>query len=178
MYGMQPKHARQQRARAQALGQISPQLFLCNITGKRGLLCGVSSLVRNVGHGPLATRRAVGRRRGSVQICKRSRCLVHGTGLLLRRHSGLGLLSFGVCSRSDVTLLRVGLRGRRGVTLLRRWRASIRLLSWLLVHLALLKLRRCVRVLVDRRLLMRNIGGLRELVHRDLMQMLVEDRQR
>jgi hypothetical protein len=37
MYGMQPKHARQQRARAQALGNISPQLFFCNITGKRGL---------------------------------------------------------------------------------------------------------------------------------------------
>jgi hypothetical protein len=143
-------------------------------------VCGISNLIRNVGHRSLSARRAIRWRGSSTQARDRGRALVDRAALLLRWHTRL-LHVAGL-------LVRLGLR-IRVLGLLRRWRTRILLrgrrsvlLGLLCVHglLLLLLLVHHVRVLVvDRRLLLAcHVRGLGVLLHRDTLLLHCDGRTR
>lgn len=107
---------------------------------KVNLLRRIPRLKRTVRHAPLPTRRTIRRRRSAPQIRNRRRILVHGAGLLLRRHARLSTLSYRIrLLLLFVALRRLLLLRRRRLGLSVRERRRLGLLRVLLGVLLLLR---------------------------------------
>lgn len=113
----------------------------------------IPRLKRTVRHAPLPTRRTIRRRRSTSQTRYRRCVLVHGAGLLLRRHAGLSA-GRRPTVRFLLRLVRLCLLRRRRLRLCvhgrrRLWLLGVLLGVWLLLGVLLLGVLRVGVLVVD-----------------------------